>query len=148
MVQRAKTTVAECFLTSCVWAHFPWQVPTLCLDSIISPLPLCWVKDVCMFRCNLPLHFWQNDRGLLRATVVTSGVGRTPNKSQHRKLSLEKKILPPLLPGLELATFWSRVRGSTNELSWLNIERVDLFLGVVRNPPIFRCAAKLSLVVS
>ena len=37
---------------------------------------------------------------------------RTPNKSQHVKLTLEKKILPPLLPGLELATFRSRVRRS------------------------------------
>ena len=37
---------------------------------------------------------------------------RTPNKSQHTKLTLEKKLLPPLLPGLELATFRSRVRRS------------------------------------
>ena len=34
----------------------------------------------------------------------------TPNKSQHTKLTLEKKILSPLLPGFELATFRSRVR--------------------------------------
>ena len=31
----------------------------------------------------------------------------------------EKKILPPLLPGFELATFQSRVRRSTNKLSRL-----------------------------
>ena len=36
----------------------------------------------------------------------------TPNKSQHIKLTLEKKILPPLLPGFELATFRSRGRRS------------------------------------
>ena len=41
------------------------------------------------------------------------GVERTPNKSQHTKLSLEKKILPPLLPGFELATIRSRVRRSS-----------------------------------
>ena len=29
---------------------------------------------------------------------------QTPNKSQHTKLTLEEKILPPLLPGFELAT--------------------------------------------
>ena len=34
---------------------------------------------------------------------------RTLIKSQHTKLTLEKKILPPLLPGFELATFRSRV---------------------------------------
>ena len=34
---------------------FPWFVPMLCLVSIVSPLWLdCWVKGVCMFRCNLP----------------------------------------------------------------------------------------------
>ena len=44
---------------------------------------------------------------------------RTPNKSQHTKLTLEKKILPSLLPGHELATFRSRVRRSTNKLSRL-----------------------------
>ena len=32
---------------------------------------------------------------------------------QHRKSTLAKKILPPLLPGLELATFRSGVRRST-----------------------------------
>ena len=56
------------------------------------------------------LHFWQNDRGLLRATAVTRGWNGYRNKSQHRKLTLEKKILPPLLQGFKPATFWSRVR--------------------------------------
>ena len=44
------------------------------------------------------------------------GVKRTPNKkSQHTKLTLEKKILPPLLPGFELTTFRSRVRRSNQQ---------------------------------
>ena len=56
-----------------------------------------------MFRCNLPPALWQNGRGLLRGTAVTRvggggrGVEWIPNKSQHTKLALEKKILPPLL---------------------------------------------------
>ena len=41
------------------------------------------------------LHFWQNDRDLLRATAVTRGWNGYRNKSQHRKSTLEKKILPP-----------------------------------------------------
>ena len=41
------------------------------------------------------LHVWQNDRGLLRAAA---GVEGTPNKSQHTKLTLEKTMLPPVLP--------------------------------------------------
>ena len=60
------------------------------------------------------LHFWQNDRGLLRATAVTRGWNEYRNKSRHRKLNLEKKVLPPLLPGLEPETFPSRVRRSNH----------------------------------
>ena len=40
------------------------------------------------------LHFWQNDRYLLRATVVTRGWNGYRNKSQNRKSTLENKILP------------------------------------------------------
>ena len=60
------------------------------------------------------LHFWQNDRGPLRATVVTRGWNGYRNKIQHRKLTLEKKILPPLLQGFEPVTFRSRVRRSNH----------------------------------
>ena len=45
------------------------------------------------------LHFWRNDRDLLRDTAVTRGWNGYRDKSQHRKISLEKKILSPLLPG-------------------------------------------------
>ena len=48
------------------------------------------------------LHFWQNDRGLLRATTVTRGW------NGYRKLTPEKEILPPPLQGFEPATFLSR----------------------------------------
>ena len=51
------------------------------------------------------LHFWQNDRDLLRATAVTRGWNGYRNKSQHRKSTLEKKILPPLQQGFEPTTF-------------------------------------------
>ena len=75
------------------------------------------------------LHFWQNDRDFLRATVVTRGWNGYRNKSQHRKSTLEKKILPPFQQGFEPATFQSRVRRSNH---WaipappaeLNIRRV------------------------
>ena len=54
-----------------------------------------------MFRCDLPPVVWQNDWGLLHATVVTLGVEWTPTKSPHTKLTEEKKI-PPLLPRFKL----------------------------------------------
>ena len=57
-----------------------------------------------------PLHLYQNDRDLSRASLVTRGWNGYRNKNQHRILNLEKKILPPVLPGLEPTTFRSRVR--------------------------------------
>ena len=66
------------------------------------------------------LRFWQNDRGLLFATAVTRGWNGYRNKSQHRKLTPEKKIVPPLLQGFEPATFRSRAWRSNH---WDRISR-------------------------
>ena len=60
------------------------------------------------------LHFWQNGRDFLRATAVTRGWNGYRNKSQHRKLTLDKTILPPLQQGFEPTTFWSQVRRSNH----------------------------------
>ena len=73
--------------------------------------PLHRVHVCLVVTCHL--HLWQNDRGLLRATAVT-GVEEIPKTSQHRKLTLGKKIFPPHRRGLELATFRSRVRRSNH----------------------------------
>ena len=61
------------------------------------------------------LHFWQNDRDLLRATAVTRGWNGYRNKSQHRKSTLEKIILPPLLQGFK--PFLHESGALTTELS-------------------------------
>ena len=63
------------------------------------------------------LYFCQNDWDLLCATAVTRGWGGYWNMSQHWKLTLEKKIILPLLPGLEPTTFQSSNRSSTTELN-------------------------------
>ena len=89
------------------------QVQTLCLDSsTASPLQLCWVKGVCVFRCNLPPALLAERLGFFTCHYSNTGVERTMNKSQHIKLTLEKKILLPLLPGFELTTFQSQVQFS------------------------------------
>ena len=76
------------------------------------------------------LHFRQNDRDLLRATAVTHGWNGYRNKSRHRKLTLEKFILPPLLRGLEPGTFRSRVRRSNHWAILLDDD--ELMLNVLR----------------
>ena len=64
---------------------------------------MCKVYMCLAVACHL--HFWQNDQDPLHATAVTRGWKGYWNKSQHRKSTLENKILPPLLQGLEPATF-------------------------------------------
>ena len=64
---------------------------------------ICKVHGCLVVTCHL--HFWQNDLDLLYATVVTRGWNRYQNENQHRKLTLEKKILRLLLLGLEPTTF-------------------------------------------
>ena len=46
-----------------------------------------------------------------------TGVEWTPNKSKHTKLTLKKKILPPLLPEFEISTFRSQVQRSNQQAS-------------------------------
>ena len=95
VAQRAETTVTECSLTSCVWTRF-LTGPTLCLDSgIVSPFGLYWVKGVCLFGCNLSAALLADWPGSFTCHCGNTGMERTLNKSQHTKLTLEKKILPP-----------------------------------------------------
>ena len=83
-----------------------------------QPFRLGWVKDVCVFRCNLPPALLAEWPGSF--TCHCGNVGWNGHRmSQHRKLTLEKKILPLLLPGLKVTTFRSWVWCSTNTLSWL-----------------------------
>ena len=49
----------------------------------------------CVFSSASHLHFWQNDRDLLRATAVTRGWNGYRYASQHRKLTMWNKIIPP-----------------------------------------------------
>jgi len=81
------------------------------------------------------LHFWQNDWDLLRATAVTRGWNRYRNKSQHRKLTLEKQTLLPPLQGFEPATFQSWVQCSNH---WaILLPNIDLYSCVLSYFPFF-----------
>ena len=60
------------------------------------------------------LHFWQNGQDLLRATVETQGWNRFFFlKSQPRKLTLEKKILPVQV-----------ITGTPQWVPWLNLKQI------------------------
>ena len=94
------SVVGECFQLPCSTemllpspppASFPWRSTPSPPPALFPPSPPEWPGS---FTCHWGI------------TVVD----RTPNKSQHIKSTLDKKILPPLLPGFELVTF--RLRSS------------------------------------
>ena len=77
-----------------------WLVPSLCLDrGIVSPLRLRWINGV-HFRRNLPHAPLAEWPGPFACHCGNTGVERTPNKSQHRNLTLEKKIPPAASAGI------------------------------------------------
>ena len=105
------------FPDNCVWTRFRIGLK-LCLDSgVVSPFRPRRVKVVCVFKCNLPPALLAQWLGSFTCNYGDSGVERTPNMCQHTNLTLEKKVLLPLLPGFELATFRSRVRYSNQPAS-------------------------------
>ena len=74
VAEQAATTVAECFLMSCVQARYPDRFPH-CACTAASSSNSDFVKST-VYACSditRHPHFWQNDRDLLRATAVTRG---------------------------------------------------------------------------
>ena len=57
-----------------------------------QPTPTLWVKDV--FRCNLSAAHLAEEPGTFMCHCGNVGVEWTLNKSQHRKLTLERKNSP------------------------------------------------------
>ena len=72
VAQRIETTVAECSLTSCVRARFRKASHTMPGQRRSQPTPISLGSGphACL-GVTYHLHFWHNDRGLLRATAVT-----------------------------------------------------------------------------
>ena len=87
-----------------------WLVPRLgafCVHhTTMHPVTLSVYAKPHIVRCvrilavTCHLHFLQNDRGLLRTTAVAQGWNGYRNKSQDKRLTLEKKSLPPFLLAL------------------------------------------------
>ena len=68
----------------------------------------------CVFSCNLLPALLAERPGSFTCYCGNTGWNGYRNKSQHRKLTLEKKILPPLLQGFKPATFQSWVQRSNH----------------------------------
>ena len=124
------TALFSCYMTKASWNCCRLDAPSACTIHPRTSLQCHFISShirrvhVCLaVTCHM--HFWHNDRDCLRATAVARGRNRYRNKSQHRKLTLDKKnILKNIkklisrrslrLPGLEPATFRSLVRRSNH----------------------------------
>ena len=115
-------------LLSCYTAGATWNCCHLGASSVYAIQVLCMlVLSIFIWRHIRRVHvclavtchllFWQHHWDLLCATAVTRGWNGYRNRSQHKKLTLEKKLLPPLLLGSEPVTFPSQGWCSTTELS-------------------------------
>ena len=90
MAHRAETTVAEGPLTSCVWTRFrigSYSMPAQRAQSAHTDFARS--KMYACLGVSRHLHFWQNDRGLVRATAITQG-WNGHRISQLTKLTLER----------------------------------------------------------
>ena len=72
-------------------SSFPWHVPILRLDSIISPVRLYWVKNVCVFMCNLSSALWAERPVSFTSHCGNMGVERTLSKSTTTKKLKRRK---------------------------------------------------------
>ena len=127
--------VAKYSLLICVWACFPIGSHAMPAQRHSQPTltSLHWVKDICVLRCHLPPALLAEWQGSFMCHCSNTEMEETQNKSQHTKLTLEKRILLPLLPIFKLTTFQSRVKRSTNMLPrlpgksrrWIFFSRVN-----------------------
>ena len=108
------TVLFGCYMAGTMWnccqlgAHFIYTIqPHTSLQCHFVKNHMHRVHVCVVVTCHL--HFGQDDRDLLCATAVTWGWNRYWNMSQHRELTLGKKIIPLLLPGLKPETLWSQV---------------------------------------
>ena len=84
MTQRAETTVAEFSLTCCVRACLRIGSHTMPGQHHSQPTPTSLRQGVyASLGVICHLHFWWNDRSLLRASAVTLGWNGHRIKSQH-----------------------------------------------------------------
>ena len=74
-------------------------------------------QGACVFSCNLPPALLAEYPGSFPCYCGNTGWNGYRSKSHHMKLTIGKKTILPLLPGLEPETFRSPVRRCTTEPS-------------------------------
>ena len=101
------------------WCHMKllpsW--PKFCVHHTtmhhVTSCKATYIKVYACLAVTCHLHFWRNDQDLLHATAVTQGWNGYQNKSQHKKLTPEKKI-SSTAPAGNPGTFQSQVRCSNH----------------------------------
>ena len=96
--------------TVAVWVWSVYTIQPCTMSHHLMQSHICRVHAGLAVNCHL--HFWQNDEDLLHATDITRGGGGggggvewNTEIRQHKKLTLEKKLLTPILLGHKPETF-------------------------------------------
>ena len=119
VAQHAEMTVAECYLTSLMWAcfrigsHYAWTAYSKFVGSRLYAY---------LGKTN-HLHFWQKDQGLLRATTVTQGWNGCWIKVSTQSSLWRRKFSRRFCWGLKSQPFYHDSSAVTNKLSrlWLAV---------------------------
>ena len=103
--------------SSASWDNCSWMFPdklhvSSSLDRFphyvytVNPSRLRWVEGVCVFMCNLPPALLAEWPGSFTCHWGNTRVEWIPDKSQHTKLTLEKKILLPPCTCMDTHVWW------------------------------------------
>ena len=122
VTNRAETTVAEWLPDKLRVSSFPDRFPHCTRTAAQSAHSDFVGSRVCAcLGVNCYLHFWQNDRGLLRATEVTRGWNGHRIGVSTQNYLWRRKISRRSCRDSDSQKFRSRVRRSTNTLFRLSV---------------------------
>ena len=111
------TALFGCSMAGAMWncCHFSmFCVHCATTHHVVSLHTKPHMLGACVFSWNLPLALLAKWLGSFTCYCSNMGVNGYWNKSQHRKLTQEKRILPLLMLGLEPVTVWSWIQCSNH----------------------------------
>ena len=120
-IQRSGVLAAQlaCYMTGATWnccrlgARYVYTIQP-CTSFQCHYIKKIHRYDACEFSCYLSPTLFAEWPGSFTYYGGNTGWNEYRNNSQHRTLTLKRRILPPLLSGFEHGTFRSRVRCSNH----------------------------------
>ena len=112
VAQWAEMTMAKCSLTSCLWTRFKIGSHPISAQWHSQPTPASLDQGCVCLDATCHLQFLAEWPGSFMCHCSNMGLEWTLNKSQHTKLTLEKKFSCRSCQDSNSQTFWSKVQCS------------------------------------